>query len=359
MLRADHRRRAGGRDCRRAHARALQRVRGGRRQISLQLLRTRGPGRVRREDHARVVEVGDLAGHGNHRDRARRRGGRRRLRVVHRALHGEQAGVRTPRTLVFQEDRRGLAFHRRADRHGRALAPGGAEGRAQRPVPLRQREEVQEVLREGHMKPAAFLFDLDGTLLDICYLLDNMYVKKATREYFKQNKRAPKGPYTSWLMRIIQYINTQEGEFFLPTIIPDLTIDTVAHDSLHSGVATAAEQLPDFTMTDNRTAELKICSVSYLDVFKNQLRDKFEDIKRDDFHNADGGLFITKEPIPRLFSVDLSSYEAAQVIRERPEFNLSELHLILTDDRGHIDFKDWPALPCAFLFGFVASWLKE
>lgn len=194
---------------------------------------------------------------------------------------------------------------------------------------------------------------------DLFYLLDNMYVKKATREYFKQNKRAPKGPYTSWLMRIIQYINTQEGEFFLPTIIPGLIIDTVAHDSLHSGVATAAEQLPDFTMTDNRTAELKICSVSYLDVFKNQLRDKFEDVKRDDFHNADGGLFITKEPIPRLFSVDLSSYEAAQVIRERLEFDLSGLHLILTDDRGHIDFKDWPALPCAFLFGFVASWLKE
>ncbi len=31
---------------------------------------------------------------------------------------------------------------------------------------VRQREEVQEVLREGEMKPAAFLFDLDGTLID-------------------------------------------------------------------------------------------------------------------------------------------------------------------------------------------------
>jgi len=193
---------------------------------------------------------------------------------------------------------------------------------------------------------------------DLFYLIDTMYVKKATKEYLKQNKHA-KGPYTSWLMRIIQYINTQEGEFFLPTIIPDLTIDTVTHDSLHSGIATTTEQLPDFTMVDNRTAELKICSIAYLNIFKNQLRDRFEETKRDDFHNADGGLFITKEPIPRLFSVDLSSYEAAQVIRERPEFDLSELHLMLTDDRGHIDFKDWPALPCAFLFGFVASWLKE
>ena len=192
---------------------------------------------------------------------------------------------------------------------------------------------------------------------DLFYLLDTMYVKKATKEYFKQNK--PKGPYTSWLMRIIQYINTQDGEFFLPTIIPGLTIDTVAHDSIHSGVATDAEQQPDFTMVDGRKAELKICSVAYLNVFRDQLRDNFETIKRDDFHGADGGLFITKEPIPRLFSVDLSSYEAAQTIRERPEFDLSSLHLILTDDKGHIDFKDWPALPCAFLFGFVASWLKE
>ena len=193
---------------------------------------------------------------------------------------------------------------------------------------------------------------------DLLYLLDNMYVKKTTRDYLKQHKRT-RGPYTSWLMRIIQYINTQEGEFFLPTIIPYLIIDKIAHDSIHAGVATEAEQQPDFTMTDGRKAELKICSTTYLEVFRTQLRDNFDNVKRDDFHNADGGLFITKEPIPRLFSVDLSSYEAAQVIRERPEFDLSGLHLILTDDRGHIDFKDWPALPCAFLFGFVASWLKE
>ena len=38
---------------------------------------------------------------------------------------------------------------------------------------------------------------------DLFYLLDNMYVKKRTRDYLKQHKRT-RGPYTSWLMRIIQ-----------------------------------------------------------------------------------------------------------------------------------------------------------
>jgi len=33
-------------------------------------------------------------------------------------------------------------------------------------VPVRIRQEIQEVLRQGKVKPDAFLFDLDGTLID-------------------------------------------------------------------------------------------------------------------------------------------------------------------------------------------------
>ena len=190
-------------------------------------------------------------------------------------------------------------------------------------------------------------------------ILENMYVKKSVKESFKQNKYLPKGPYHSWLTRAVQFIDTQRSEFYLPTVISALRLDKAAHDGMHEGKPTEAECKPDFLLDDGREAELKVCSMRYLQIYKEKLRTDYFNTLHNDFHDADGAFFITKTKPLKIYSVDLSTTIKALQFRDRTaEYDLSNLHLILVDDDGKLAREDWPAVPCAFLFGLKASWLE-
>lgn len=200
---------------------------------------------------------------------------------------------------------------------------------------------------------------------DLLSIIEKQYVKKKVREQLKKNKKLPKGPYHSWLTRVIQYINTHEAEFYLAKLLK-FKIDESSHDSLHPGYATEDECLPDFVLDENGNyAELKICSESFFhNNYRVNLRDDFENTLQNDFHKKDGinvvgALFIIKDSPLKIYSIDLTSYEVAQHYTDKTnEVDLSDLKLILSDDKGKIPSNDWPAIPCALMFGLKAIWLK-
>ena len=68
--------------------------------------------------------------------------------VAHYAANGQKCEHREHATYR-RAGKRVFASPMRRDREQRALPPRGAEDRPERPLPVRQREEVQEVLWEG------------------------------------------------------------------------------------------------------------------------------------------------------------------------------------------------------------------
>lgn len=199
---------------------------------------------------------------------------------------------------------------------------------------------------------------------DLITLIENMYVKKSVKENLKNNTFLPKGPYHSWLTRVIQYINTYKGEIYLADIL-GFFLDNANHNTLHDGYATEEESLPDFKLSQyNDYAELKICSEAYFKEYCKKLKLDYENTLKNDFHKKDninlcGALFLIKGEPLKLYSIDLTSYETAQYYTDKTaEVDLSKLKIILSDDKGKIPSKDWPAIPCALMFGLKALWLK-
>lgn len=192
-------------------------------------------------------------------------------------------------------------------------------------------------------------------------ILENMYIKKSVKESLKQSKGLPKGPYHNWLTRVVQYINTHRGETYLPTVIKELVIDILAHDGMHEGLPTEAECKPDFSIIGCEFgAELKICYESYFkEHYKVNLATDYINTVKNDFHGAHYAFYIIKGPTLKLYYQDISTSINALTYEDiTDKVDLSGLSLILAEDNGKLPFKDWPALPCALLFGLKASWLN-
>ena len=199
---------------------------------------------------------------------------------------------------------------------------------------------------------------------DLFNIIEKQYVKAGVKQRLKENRYLPKGPYHSWLTRLIQFINTHRAEFYLAKVL-NFILDEENHSVIHEGIATAEECLPDFVVNElGERAELKVCSEESFKNYREKLKVDFYNTIANDFHGQAGNsligaLFLIKGDQLKLYSVDLTSYEAAQNYTDKTDLvNLSELSLILSDDRGKIPTKDWPALPASLMFGFVASWLK-
>ena len=199
---------------------------------------------------------------------------------------------------------------------------------------------------------------------DLHYIVDTQYVKKGVKESLKKNNYLPKGPYHSWLTRLIQYINTYKGETYIADIL-NFILDITNHNNLHTGFATEEECLPDFIINGfNDYAELKICSEEYFKIYREKLKNDFEATMKNDFHDKNGirvvgALFIIKGSPLKIYSINLETYDNAQTYVDKTnEVDLSGLKLILSDDRGKIPYQDWPAIPLPLMFGLKASWLK-
>ena len=199
---------------------------------------------------------------------------------------------------------------------------------------------------------------------DLHYIVDTQYVKKSVKESIKKQSYLPKGPYHSWLTRLIQYINTYKGEIYIADILK-FVIDLANHSVIHTGFATEEESLPDFIINEaGDYAELKICSEEYFKTYRKKLQNDFETTMKNDFHEKEGirvvgALFIIKGAPLKIYSINLETYESAQTyIDKTSEVDLSKLNLILSDDKGKIPYQDWPALPLPLMFGLKASWLK-
>lgn len=199
---------------------------------------------------------------------------------------------------------------------------------------------------------------------DLHFIIDTQYVKKGVKDSLKKSAYLPKGPYHSWLTRLIQYINTYKGELYVAEILKFI-LDLDNHNMIHTGFATEEECLPDFIINEfNDYAELKICSEDYFKTYREKLKNDFETTMKNDFHAKNGikvagALFIIKGSPLKIYSIDLTSYETAQNYTDKTnEIDLSDLKLILSDDKGKIPTQDWPAIPLPLMFGLKATWLK-
>jgi hypothetical protein len=181
---------------------------------------------------------------------------------------------------------------------------------------------------------------------DLLNIIERQYIKKKVRESLKKDKYLPKGPYHSWLTRLIQFINTYEAEFYLADLL-QFKLDGKNHDCLHDGIATIEECLPDFLLDENGNyAELKVCSESAFKSYRTSLEKEFETTMKNDFHkkegiNVVGALFIIKGSPLKIYSIDLTSYEEAQHYTDKTnEVDLSNLKLILSEDKGKVPSAD-------------------
>lgn len=202
-------------------------------------------------------------------------------------------------------------------------------------------------------------------------IIDNMYVKVKVKENLIASVYLPKGIYHSWLTRLIQIINTFSSETFLSKQLPDLVLDLENHLTIHKGIATQDENLPDFKLKSdsykNLFVELKVCTEKGFECYKAALGDKdtfYEALKNDYHAKSDiivrGALYLIKGEKLKLYSIDLTSYKAAQTFQDITNLvDLSKLKLILSDDNGKIPREDWPVLPLSLMFGLKATWLKN